>query len=199
MKRYDRAYFEKWYRDPRHRVRGSADLSRRVHLAVAVAEYLLGRPVRSVLDVGCGEGTWQSAIRRLRPRAEYVGVDSSSYAVRRFGARRNIRLGRLATLPDHVGPGPFDLIVCSDVLNYLAPAELARGLRHVRDLLGGVAYLELYTRDDEIMGDLQGYQRRSSVYYRRLLDRLKLTPCGPHCYAPPWVAEELPGHQRSDE
>jgi len=119
--------------------------------------------------------------------------------VRRFGARRNIRLGRLATLPDHVGPGPFDLIVCSDVLNYLAPAELARGLRHVRDLLGGVAYLELYTRDDEIMGDLQGYQRRSSVYYRRLLDRLKLTPCGPHCYAPPWVAEELPGHQRSDE
>jgi len=154
--------------------------------------------VRTVLDVGCGEGAWHPAIRRLRPRAAYLGVDSSAYAVRRFGRRRNIRLGRLATLPEHVGPGPFDLIVCSDVLNYLPAAELARGLRHVRDLLGGVAYLELYTRDDEIVGDLRGYGRRPSAYYRRLLDDLRLTPCGPHCYTPPWLAEELPGHQRSE-
>jgi SAM-dependent methyltransferase len=197
MKRYDRAYFEKWYRDPRHRVRGSADLSRRVHLAIAVAEYLLGRPVRSVLDVGCGEGVWQPVVRRLRPRAEYLGVDSSAYAVRRFGARRHIRFGRLATLPEHVDAGPFDLIVCSDVLNYLSAAELARGLRHVRNLLGGVAYLELYTHDDQIVGDLQGYARRTSAYYRRLFARLGLTPCGPHCYVAPSLADELPGHQRA--
>lgn len=195
MKRYDRAYFDKWYRDPRHRVRGPADLSRRVHLAVSVAEYLLGRPLRSVLDVGCGEGAWAPAVRRLRPRAAYVGVDSSVYAARRFGARRNVRLGRATTLPDHVDPGPYDLVVCADVLNYLPAAALTRTLRHVRTLLGGVAYLELYTAEDQIVGDLRDWHRRPPAYYRRLLADLGLTSCAPHCYVGRALAAELPGHQ----
>ena len=49
---YDRAYFEKWYRHPRHAVGSKQELARKVALAVAVAEYYLGRPVDSVLDVG---------------------------------------------------------------------------------------------------------------------------------------------------
>ena len=54
MKRYDRAYFDHWYRG--ERVRPRAELERRVRLALAAAEYALGRPVRRALDVGCGEG-----------------------------------------------------------------------------------------------------------------------------------------------
>jgi SAM-dependent methyltransferase len=196
MKRYDRPYFDKWYRDPRHRVRTAAEVTRRAGLAVAVTEFLLERSVRSVLDVGCGEGAWCLALRRLRPRARYLGVDTSEYVVRRFGMRRNLRLGRIGTLPDHAGPGRYDLIVCSDVLNYLDDDELGAGLRHVRDLLGGVAFLELYTDAERMRGDLRGWHYRPAAFYRRLFQRVGLESCGPHCWMPVELADGLPSHQR---
>src|SRR6476659_10115807 len=94
-KHYDRDYFERWYRDPalkREAIGGAARLARKVALAVATAEYWLERPLRSVLDVGCGEGAWQPAVRKLRPKASYIGFDSSAYAIERFGRRRNLHL-----------------------------------------------------------------------------------------------------------
>src|SRR5512132_2009708 len=77
MKSYDQAYFERWYRDPADRVSTRASLERKVRMAVGVAEFLLGRPIRTVLDVGCGEAPWFPVLRRLRPRIRYTGVDSS--------------------------------------------------------------------------------------------------------------------------
>ena len=181
-KRYDRAYFDRWYRDPRTRVKSAAEVARKVRLAVGVAEYLLDRPIRSVLDVGSGEGAWRRPLRRLRPAVRYVGVDPSEYAVARFGTRRGIVLGDVEHL-DRLGlDGPFDLVICCDVLNYLPDAALARGLRNMRDLLGGVAYLELFAADDEMAGDTRGWHRRPPSWYRRLLRRLGLVACGMHCY-----------------
>ena len=48
---YDRRYFDKWYRHPRHRVKSRRDMHRQLGFIVAATEYLLDRPVRSVLDV----------------------------------------------------------------------------------------------------------------------------------------------------
>ena len=59
---------------------------------LGVAEYFLRRKVRSVLDIGAGEGAWRAELRRLRPSIRYTGVDPSEYVVRRHGRRRNIRL-----------------------------------------------------------------------------------------------------------
>src|SRR5262245_50233526 len=101
-------------------------LPRRVQLAVAASEYLLERPIRSVLDVGCGEGRWQPLLRQVRPRIRYVGVDSSAYVVSRYGKRRGLRLGRLGQLGRLGLEGRFDLIVCSDVLHYVERDELRR-------------------------------------------------------------------------
>jgi SAM-dependent methyltransferase len=190
MKSYDRAYFDRWYREPRTRVHAPAEVRRKVRMVVGVAEYMLGRPLRSVLDVGCGEGAWQPILKRLRPAARYVGVDPSAYAVRRFGRRRNIRLGSLERLDEAGLGGPFDLVVCCDVLHYVPADDLARGLRHVRDLLGGVAYLEMYTSDDAIEGDVRGWRGRRPDFYRRLARRAALTPCGLHCY----LSAELARH-----
>jgi 2-polyprenyl-3-methyl-5-hydroxy-6-metoxy-1,4-benzoquinol methylase len=67
QKQYDREYFDKWYRDPRHAVSSRQVLARKVALAVAVAEYYLCRPLRDVLDVGCGEGVWRKPLLALRP------------------------------------------------------------------------------------------------------------------------------------
>ena len=57
MKRYDRAYFDKWYRS-RGRITTGAEVRRKVTLAVSEAEYFLRRSLHSVLDVACGEAAW---------------------------------------------------------------------------------------------------------------------------------------------
>ena len=183
VKRYDRAYFDRWYRDPRHAVVHRGVLARRVQLAVAAAEYLLERPVRTVLDVGCGEGAGRELLRRARPGVRYVGVDSSEYAVRRFGARRGLRLGSLAGLGRMRLGGPFDLIVCSDVLHYVGERDARAGLRAIARLLGGVAFLELFTREDPTIGDDEGFRRRSAATYRRFFREAGLVPLGLHCWA----------------
>ena len=76
-KQYDEAYFRRWYHDRKTRVNSQAEVRRKVVMAVSVAEYFLQRPIRSVLDVGCGEGAWFPHLRALRPKVEYLGFDSS--------------------------------------------------------------------------------------------------------------------------
>jgi SAM-dependent methyltransferase len=183
MKAYDRAYFERWYRDPTDRVSTRDSLDRKVRMAVSVTEFLIGRPIRSVLDVGCGEAPWQPVLKRLRPEAYYVGVESSDYAIERFGNARNIvrgTLGKLSTLGFDRG---IDLIVCADVLQYIETRDVERGLRTIRRLVGGVAYIEAFTTEDAMEGDHAEWHERSAAEYRRLFKRARLTQCGPYCFA----------------
>ncbi len=177
-KRYDRAYFDRWYRDPRTRIHVRAAVARKAALAVAAAEYLIQRPVRSVLDVGCGEGAWQPILARLRPRARYLGVDSSTFAVRRWGRRRNLRLGSFGDLGALDLGGPFDLVVCSDVLHYVPDRELGAGLAALREQMDGVAWIELFTGADAITGDFRELQPRSPARYRAHFARAGLVHCG---------------------
>jgi SAM-dependent methyltransferase len=182
MKSYDRRYFQRWYRDPAERVVTRESLERKVRMAVGVAEFLLERPLRTVLDVGCGEAQWFGVLRRLRPAVRYVGVDSSDYVLERFGKSRHIRRGTFGGLAQLALTRPFDLIVCADVLQYVETPDIERGLRAVRRLLGGVAYLESFTTDDVMEGDRVDWQERSVAEYRRLFRRAGLTQCGPYCY-----------------
>ncbi len=178
--RFDRAYFDHWYRNKGF---GSpVRLERKLRYAVGVAEYLLDRPVRSVLDVGCGEGAWGVALRRLRPRARYVGVDPSEYAVERFGHRRGIRLGGLGELERLELGGPFDLVVCVDVIAYVGAADVRRGLATIASLLSGVALIEVFTSTDRFEGDLEGYHRRHPDTYRRWFTLAGLHHIGPNLW-----------------
>ncbi|MFY2764159.1 class I SAM-dependent DNA methyltransferase [Arenimonas sp. MALMAid1274] len=179
-KTYDRRYFDTWYRQ--RDLGGKAALARKVALAVAVAELHLGRPVRSVLDVGCGEGAWRAPLLALRPKLRYMGVDSSDYAIRRHGLRRNLHwlpFGDLAALP----PGkPVDLLVCSDVMHYLPDDELLRGLAEFSRLCSGVAFLEVFAEGDDIIGDLHEMRRRPAAWYRRAFARAGFTAVGSQAY-----------------
>ena len=157
-------------------------IARKAHLVVSVAEYFLGGPVRTVLDVGCGEGDWYRALRRMRPAIRYLGIDPSPYVVERFGARRNIRLGSFGDVAHHAKDRVFDVIICSDVMQYVPPRELRRGLSQIADHAGGVAYLEAHTTADEMVGDKRDWHRRSPRYYRRLFAEVGLLACGPYCY-----------------
>jgi SAM-dependent methyltransferase len=157
-------------------------LERKMHLALSAAEYMLGRRVRTVLDVGCGEARWYVALKRVRPGIAYTGIESSDYAVEAFGTSRNVRRGSFGTLRTMRLKGPFDLIVCADMLQYVAAADLASGLREIRRLLGGVAYIEAYAREDDMVGDMDGWHRRSAATYRREFRAAGLTHCGMYCF-----------------
>ena len=127
-------------------------------MVVGVAEYFLRRKVRSVLDVGCGVGAWRRELTRLRPEVRYEGIDPSEYVVRKHGRRRNISLGQFEDLPSlRLGLKKYDLIVCADVLQYVADEALRRGVGRIAEVLGGVAFLEAYTTGDEMEGDLSGW------------------------------------------
>lgn len=181
-KRYDRAYFDRWYRDPRRRIDAPGELRRRVAMAVAITERFLGRAIRNVLDVGCGEGRWRAELRRLRPRVGYIGVEPSQYAVERFGRRRNLIRGGFGELPDLDLGGPFDLVVCADVLHYLDDAELERGIPALAALVGGAAYLEVLTAEDPVEGDLRGLRLRPAAQYRTRLAAAGLAAAGCHVW-----------------
>jgi len=183
--RYDRAYFDRWYRDSKTRVKSGASIRRKAALALSVAEYYLERPVRTVLDVGCGEGNWLPALKSLRPGIRYTGVDASTYAVGRFGKRRNIRLGSFATLEEIGLADDYDLIVCSDALFYLPLEELKAGIASLAARAAGVAFLELYTEKDSLIGDFPNEGLQSADYYRRLLKAHGFLRVGSHCYLGP--------------
>lgn len=187
-KRYDRRYFDRWYRqagigEPRR-------LARKVALAVATAEYHLERPLRSVLDIGCGEGAWRAALLKLRPAAHYLGFDGSEYAIARYGRRRNLHLARFGDFALLRPTLPVDLLVCSDVLHYLDTRELDRGLPGLAELCGGVAFLETFTREDDAEGDEDEFRARPAAFYRRRFAALGFRPLGSHCWLSPAIASQ---------
>ena len=181
---YDKSYFDKWYRHPKHRVKSPLDIERQLRFVVASTEYLYERPVRKVLDVGAGEGNWSLALKKIRPGAKYYGVDASEYAVQRFGKKRNIRLGTFGAIGELGLDDDFDLILCCGVLNYIAPRELSTGLRALAALTVGTAYFEIFTSADDATGDFSRESSYTPAWWRGRLRRTGWSPLGMHLYLP---------------
>lgn len=192
-KQYDRDYFEHWYRH--HGIGDKKRLERKIALAVGTAEYHLGRAVRHALDIGCGEGVWRKPLLALRPKATYLGFDSSAYAVARYGRQRNLHPARFADFAQLRPCPPVDLLVCSDVLHYLPVREIDRGLPGLAELCGGIAFLETFTREDETDGDDVGFVARPASFYRKRFEAQGFRHLGSHC----WLSPALVGNATSLE
>jgi SAM-dependent methyltransferase len=163
-------------------VKSPAELARQAAFVLRTAEFVLGRPVRSVLDVGCGEGQWRAALRAHRPALHYDGVDPSEYAVQRYGRQRGLHLGGIEDLDSLPLRPTYDLVVSCGMLNYLEPAVLERGVRQVARRTGGVAYLELFTSEDAFEGDTNWPAPRTSQWYREVMRGAGLCAIGMQCY-----------------
>lgn len=187
-KTYDADYFKRWYQADQ--AGGAARLARKVALAVASAEYYLERPIRSVLDIGCGEGAWRAPLLKLRPRVQYLGFDSSAYAIHRYGRSRNLHMAKVADFAWLRPCAPVDLLVCSDVMHYVPSRELRPALEGFAELTGGVAFLEAFSAEDEFDGDHEGFQARPARWYRSGLKNAGFTALGSHC----WLSPALAGH-----
>lgn len=183
---YDRRYFDAWYRQAG--IGDAQRLARKVALAVAAAEYHLERPLRSVLDIGCGEGAWRAPLLKLRPKARYLGFDSSEYAIRRYGARRNLHFARFGDFAQLRPCAPVDLLICSDVLHYLPTREFTLGLPGLAELCAGVAFLEAFAKEDETEGDNVGFHARPARFYRQRFAAAGFRFVGSHCWLSPTLA-----------
>jgi 2-polyprenyl-3-methyl-5-hydroxy-6-metoxy-1,4-benzoquinol methylase len=89
--------------------------------------------VQSVLEVGIGEGFLSGVLSERFPGARFVGVDSSAESLARVKGRFpwiEVRVGTAYDLSAVVGP--FDLVVCAEVLEHLE--NPARALDEVANL-----------------------------------------------------------------
>ena len=195
-KQYDQSYFDRWYRRSNVGVGHREFVERKVRLALGAAEYVLGRKATSVLDVGCGEAPWRAILKRMRPKLQYTGVDASEYVVARYGQKRNIRLGGLGELGFVGLKGPYDLVVCSDVLHYVRSPEVRIGLGQIGQLTEGVAFLEAFTSVDDIVGDHDSFQNRTPAVYAKFFDEAGLVPVGLHLYVTRSTSETLVALER---
>jgi SAM-dependent methyltransferase len=185
VKRFDRAYFDRWYRGAQ-RITSDTEVRRKVTMAVTVAEYFLRRSLGNVLDVGCGETPWRTHLKALRPGASYRGIDPSPYIAQKFRVQQ-ASFGDLQSLGIKER---FDLVVCADVLHYLHEAEVRRGLRAIVPLSRGVLFFEVLTREDDIIGDVEGMIRRPAKWYRHLFTAAGLTAAAPYIWLAPVLRDD---------
>lgn len=169
-------------------MKSPAELRRQAAFVLHTAEWTLGRPVRSVLDVGCGEGNWQPVLRAMRPRIAYTGVDPSEYAVARFGRRRGLLLGSIEELDreplaSRLDPH-YDLVVCCGMLNYLSARQFRAGIARVARRTGGLAYLEIFARGDQFEGDTDWPAPKPAGWYRDVMEAAGLRSVGMQCWVP---------------
>lgn len=167
-RRFDRAYYRRFYEDRRTAVGSAAATARLCGFVAAYVRYL-GLPVRSVLDLGCGLGWWRPALKAHWPRASYLGVEFSTYLCERHGWTHGSAVD--------FDPGrQFDLVICQGVLQYLDDRAAASALRNLARLCRSALYLEALTQRDW----RQNVDRRVTdgavnlrpgVWYRRRLAR----------------------------
>ena len=124
-------------------------------------ETLDGRSYGSALEVGCAIGSFTE---KLLPHCDrLLAIDISQTAVdrtrNRFPGSSKITVER-ATIPQTLPPGPFDLVVCSDVLYYLSPRQLRRTILLLANSISpGGTFLALH-----YLGDAHGLTTGNQVH-----------------------------------
>ena len=165
---FDEAYYRRFYFDPRTAVTSRAEMNARARLIAGFCDHL-GQPVSRILDAGCGVGLLRAPLKRAWPRADYHGLEVSEYLCRRYGWQN-------VGIQDYRGRERFDLAICYDVMQYLAPAEVRRACANLARVCRGVLYYGVLTREDWEENCDQtrtdpAVMLRTGAWYRRELSR----------------------------
>lgn len=174
--RFDRAYYQRFYVDPKTRVYDRRRHAKLVAGVVHLAEWF-GVTLADVLDVGAGLGWWGAWLKRHRKHVEVVSTELEPDVCRAYGhLQADLRTFRL--------PRRFDLVVCQGVLPYLDDAGAARGIENLAAMCGGLLYLEAITKEDVSESvdvtrtDLTVHARSGAWYRRQLKPHFRELGCG---------------------
>lgn len=176
--RFDAAFYQRFYADPRTRVTSKEEMSRRAAAVAALVAHL-EIPVKRILDAGCGLGLMREALLDAFPLATYVGIEVSEHLCKEHGWTR-------ASLAGYRPRGRFDLVICYDVLQYLADGEAVRAMANLGRLCRGALYFHAPTREDwKHSADLScsdaNIRLRAAAWYRpRLARNFRYAGCGVH-------------------
>ena len=151
--------------------RAAADRYRRLFVDLdSLAATIVGLgSFTTIVEVGCGEGALLTRIMDgLGPDASAVGIDIAANPGHGYTGRNKRVEFRQADVADVVAEGRrFDLVVVSDVLHHIPPADRHDFLESCRDLLAphgtivvkewvrrrNLAHLAAYGSDRYISGD----------------------------------------------
>ena len=165
--RFDKAYYDRFYRNPGTRAMTPADARRQAAFVAAFLRHLR-IPVRRIVDLGCGVGTTLRALGREFPGARLQGVEWSDYLCETYGWTPG-------SVEDYRDRHPYDLVVCHDVLGYLDDDACARAIANIAALSRGAAYVSVITADDAGAYDVDrtdsAQTLRPAAWYRRRLAR----------------------------
>lgn len=164
--RFDKAYYDRFYRNPDTRAVTPAAVRRQARFVAAYLDHL-EVPVRQILDIGCGTGGLLRALGKALPKAKTRGVEYSDYLCETYGWQQG-------SVVD-VEAGGADLVVCNDVLGYLNDADCSLALKNLGRHASSALYLGVLTREDLALCDPartdQAQSARSVAWYRRRLNR----------------------------
>jgi SAM-dependent methyltransferase len=173
---FDRDYYQRFYFNPRTAVTSRAEMHARARMVAGCVEYV-GLPVKRILDAGCGVGLMRAPLVRAFPRAQYVGLEYSEYLCRRYGWRQ----GSVATLRTRER---FELVICYDVLQYLAVPAARRAIANIARVCRGALYFGALTSEDwqencdQTRTDRIPGLRPGSWYRRELARAFRPVGCG---------------------
>lgn len=184
VQRFDKAYYDRFYRNPDTRAVSPAGAGRQAEFIAAYLRYLR-LPVKRLLDIGCGIGATLRALQRRFPRALSVGVEHSDYLCERYGWEPG-------SVVDYQAPAPFDLVVCNDVLGYLDDRTCARAIDNLAQLSRGALFLGVLSADDAGLydparTDAAQHLRPAAWYTRRLARHFVAVGGGLYLKHPPEV------------
>lgn len=176
--RFDANYYRRFYVDAATRATTKVEIATRGALIAAVVKQF-DIPVRQVLDAGCGLGWYEKPLIKAFPQAKYVGTEVSEYLCRTKGWVHG-------SIVDLKFRREFDLVICSDVIQYLDARNAERAIENLGKWCRGALYLHVPTRRDwaqnvDHSGTDANVWLRSASWYRNLLRKHFVhAGCGVH-------------------
>ncbi len=165
--KFDKAYYDKFYRDPDTRAVSPSAAKRQAEFIAAYLTYLELR-VDRFIDVGCGVGNVLRALARVYPRAEGTGIEYSEYLCERYGWTQG-------SVTEYKPEKPADLVICNDVLAYLDDATCETAIQNLAQMTLSALFLGVLTEEDLALCDRRRTDNqqviRSSAWYQAHLSR----------------------------